>query len=67
MDVNDIVRIKVEQAAAAIAAARRRREELGAARQHGIARRHAARLRNLADRQADDQTPKTNDPEAQAS
>lgn len=65
MDVNDLIQIRIEEAARKIAAARRRRAELDAARQAGLARRHAARLRHQAEH--DTQTPMTMPTEDQAS
>lgn len=48
MNVDDIVRIKIEEAARKIAAARRQRETRQEARRRGLAQRHAQKLRNLA-------------------
>lgn len=56
MNVDDIVAEKIEAARIRIAAAKRRRTELTAARQRGLAARHAAKLRNLAAR-VSDETP----------
>lgn len=47
MNVDDIVAAKVEAARARIEVAKRRRTALAAARQRGLAHRHAAKLRNL--------------------
>ncbi|WP_269857956.1 hypothetical protein [Streptomyces sp. RPT161] len=63
-NVNDIVRIKIEEARRKVEAARKRRTELDAARQAGLARRHAAKLRHQAET---DQTAMTNTSEGQAS
>jgi hypothetical protein len=49
MNVNDVVQIRIAEAARRIEAARKRRAELDAARQAGLRQRHAAKLRNLAD------------------
>ncbi|WP_406507644.1 hypothetical protein [Streptomyces sp. NBC_00212] len=48
MNVDDIVAAKVEAALARIEATKRRRAALAAARQRGLAHRHAAKLRHLA-------------------
>jgi hypothetical protein len=53
MDVNDIVAAKVEAARLRAEAAKRRRAALAAARQRGLALRHAAKLRNLSVRATD--------------
>lgn len=53
MNVNDIVAVKVEAARARIQATKRRRAALNAARQRGLAHRHAAKLRNLSIRTTD--------------
>lgn len=50
MNVDDIVRIRIAEAAQKIAAARKRREQQQAARDHGLAQRHAQKLRHLAAR-----------------
>ena len=50
MNVDDIVAAKVEAARRRIEAAKRRRTALAAARQRGLAVRHAAKLRNLRSR-----------------
>ncbi|MEV5940301.1 hypothetical protein [Streptomyces sp. NPDC051994] len=55
MNVDDIVAAKVEAARARIEATKRRRAALAAARQRGLAHRHAAKLRNLRGR--DDNAP----------
>lgn len=47
MNVNDVVAAKVEAARLRIEATKRRRAALAAARQRGLAHRHAAKLRNL--------------------
>ena len=46
MNVNDIVAAKIEAARLRAEAAKRRRAALAAARQRGLAARHAQRLRN---------------------
>ncbi|MCQ4043854.1 hypothetical protein ACFOSC_26605 [Streptantibioticus rubrisoli] len=66
-NVDDIVRIRIEEARRKVEAARKRRAELGAARQAGLARRHAAKLHRQAEQQADEQGVMTNGEEAQAS
>lgn len=53
MNVNDLVQIRIAEAARRIAAARKRRAELDAARQRGLAQRHAAKLRAQAARRPD--------------
>jgi hypothetical protein len=50
VNVNDLVRIRIEDAARKVEAARRRRAELDAARKRGLAQRHAAKLRAQAAR-----------------
>ncbi|MEU9065477.1 hypothetical protein AB0D60_01085 [Streptomyces sp. NPDC048306] len=50
MNVDDIVAEKIAAARARIEATKRRRAALQAARQRGLAHRHAARLRNQANR-----------------
>ncbi len=57
MNVNDLVQIRIAEAARRIEAARRRRAELEAARQRGLAQRHAAKLRAQADRRPGVATP----------
>ncbi|MFI1678808.1 hypothetical protein [Streptomyces sp. NPDC020607] len=47
MNVDDIVAEKIATARARIEATKRRRAALAAARQRGLAHRHAAKLRNL--------------------
>jgi uncharacterized protein YqfA (UPF0365 family) len=48
VNVDDIVAEKIAAARARIEATKRRRAALNAARQRGLAHRHAARLRNQA-------------------
>ncbi|MER6147985.1 hypothetical protein [Streptomyces hirsutus] len=48
MNVDDIVAEKIAAAAARAEVAKRRRAALNAARQRGLAQRHAAKLRNQA-------------------
>lgn len=48
MNVDDVVAEKIAAARARIEAAKRRRAALAAARQRGLAHRHAQRLRNQA-------------------
>jgi hypothetical protein len=55
-DVNDIVAAKVEAARARAEANKRRRAALAAARQRGLALRHAAKLRNQASARTTDGT-----------
>ncbi|MGX1512208.1 hypothetical protein [Streptomyces collinus] len=50
MNVDDIVAEKIAAARARIEATKRRRAALQAARQRGLAHRHAAKLRNQANR-----------------
>lgn len=47
MNVNDLVQERIDAARRKIAADKKRREELAEARKHGLARRHAQKLRNL--------------------
>ncbi|QUI36291.1 hypothetical protein H9W91_17540 [Streptomyces alfalfae] len=47
MNVDDVVAEKIAAARARIEATKRRRAALAAARQRGLALRHAAKLRNL--------------------
>jgi hypothetical protein len=49
VDVNDVVRERIEQARRKAEAEKQRRAELAAARRKGLAYRHAQKLRNLAD------------------
>ncbi|MFE5139271.1 hypothetical protein ACFRDV_16610 [Streptomyces fagopyri] len=49
MNVDDVVRERIEQARRKAEEEKRRRAELAAARRRGLAFRHAARLRNLAE------------------
>ncbi|WP_322984636.1 hypothetical protein [Streptomyces sp. S584] len=56
MNVDDVVQERIAAARARIQAAKRRREELSAARRRGLAARHAAKLRHLAQRQDDEET-----------
>ncbi|MET9506892.1 hypothetical protein ABZX62_00140 [Streptomyces flavidovirens] len=60
MNVDDVVAEKIAAARARIEAAKRRRAALAAARQRGLALRHAAKLRNLSVRTTDG-TPVTTD------
>lgn len=55
MNVDDVIRIKIQEAARKVEAARQRRADMQAARQRGLAYRHAAKLRHQArtDGQAD--------------
>ena len=48
MNVDDIVAAKIAAARARAENAKRRRAALAAARQRGLAQRHAAKLRHLA-------------------
>lgn len=48
MNINDVVAEKIAAARARAEAAKRRRAALNAARQHGLAARHAQRLARLA-------------------
>jgi hypothetical protein len=49
VDVNDVVRERIEAARRKAEAEKQRRAELAAARKRGLAYRHAQRLRNLAE------------------
>lgn len=53
MNVDDVVAAKIAAARARIEATKRRRAALNAARQRGLAHRHAAKLRNLSARTTD--------------
>lgn len=48
VNVDDVVRIKIEEAARKVEAACKRRDAQRAARERGLAKRHAQKLRNLA-------------------
>lgn len=58
-NVDDLVRIRIEEAARKIAAAKARREDLQEARRHGIAARHRLKLARLQQQatQPDDGPP----------
>ncbi|GAA2972259.1 hypothetical protein [Streptomyces enissocaesilis] len=60
MNVDDVVAERIAAARARIEAAKRRRTALAAARQRGLALRHAAKLRNLSVGRSDG-TPVTTD------
>lgn len=49
MNVDDVVRERIEQARIRAEREKRRRAELAKARAAGLARRHAAKLRRLAE------------------
>ncbi|MGP4008175.1 hypothetical protein [Streptomyces sp. 4N124] len=49
MNVDDVIRERIEAARRKAENDKRRREELAAARTKGLARRHAAKLRRLAE------------------
>lgn len=51
MNVDDLVAARIEAARLKIQNDKRRRAELAEARKHGIAQRHAQKLRNLRDRE----------------
>lgn len=56
--VEQAVQARIAAARVRVAAAKQRRDDLAAARRRGLAHRHAAKLRNLAEaeqRQADEQ------------
>jgi hypothetical protein len=53
VNVDDVVAAKIAAARARIEATKRRRAALAAARQRGLAHRHAAKLRNLSVRTTD--------------
>lgn len=48
VNIEDLIRERIEQARRKDEAAKKRREELAAARAKGVARRHAQKLRRLA-------------------
>jgi regulator of protease activity HflC (stomatin/prohibitin superfamily) len=48
VNVDDVIRERIEQARIKAEREKRRRAELAEARRHGLAARHAAKLRNLA-------------------
>lgn len=50
MNIDDVIAEKIRAAAWKAAQEKKRREELAAARAKGLARRHAAKLRALAER-----------------
>lgn len=53
MNVDDVVAERIAAARLRIEAAKKRRAALAAARQRGLAHRHAAKLRNLSARTTD--------------
>ena len=53
MNVDDVVRERIERARLKAEAEKQRRAELAAARRRGLAARHAAKLRALAERGLD--------------
>jgi hypothetical protein len=57
MNVDDVIRERIEQARLKAEREKRRRAELAAARQKGLAFRHAQRLRNLAGSVFDNASP----------
>lgn len=54
MNVDDLIQERIAAARARIEANKRRRASLAAARNRGLALRHAAKLRNLSARTTDD-------------
>lgn len=65
MNVDDIVRIKIEDARRKVEAARRRRAAMDAARSKGLAQRHAAKLRTQAARRPEPEPPGVATPETE--
>lgn len=63
MDVNDVVRIRIEEAARRIELAKKRRAAMEAARSKGLAQRHAAKLRAQAARRPEPPGVATPEPE----
>lgn len=59
MNVDDVVRERIEAARRRAAAEKQRRADLQAARQHGLPKRHAQKLRNLAAREPEAREPQT--------
>ncbi|KUN03952.1 hypothetical protein AQI95_21165 [Streptomyces yokosukanensis] len=57
MNVDDVIRERIEQARIKAEREKRRREELAEARRIGVARRHAAKLRRLAEAAFDNTVP----------
>jgi uncharacterized protein YqfA (UPF0365 family) len=62
MNVDDVVAEKIAAARARIEANKRRRAALAAARQRGLAARHAQKLRNLSIRETDGTASPTDGP-----
>ncbi|MEU5195231.1 hypothetical protein AB0G86_14415 [Streptomyces scabiei] len=56
MNVEDVIRERIEQARIKAEREKRRRAELAEARRAGLARRHAAKLRHLAEAAFDNTT-----------
>ncbi|MFF4823131.1 hypothetical protein ACFY20_08850 [Streptomyces sp. NPDC001312] len=57
MNVEDVIRARIEAARQKAEREKRQREELAAARTAGLAHRHAQRLRNQASRRPTEETP----------
>lgn len=62
MNVDDIVQQRIAAARIRIQAAKSQREDFAAARKRGLARRHAQKLRNLADADRRAQQRTTDEP-----
>lgn len=65
MNVEDVIRVRIAEAARKVKAARQQRTAFNAARQVGLAHRHAQKLRNLArtDLPAEGQLPEVASPQ----
>lgn len=63
MNVNDVVRIRIAEAARRIELAKKRRAAMEAARAKGLAQRHAAKLRAQAARRPEPEPPGVATPE----
>lgn len=57
MNVDDVIAERIEQARIKAEREKRRRAELAAARRRGLAHRHAAKLRHLAEAAFDNTSP----------
>lgn len=62
--VEQAVQQRIAQARIKVQAARRRRDDLAAARKRGLAHRHAAKLRHLADAEQQQDGGQDDGPEA---
>lgn len=63
MNVEDVIRVRIADAARKVEAARRQRADMRTARERGLAQRHAAKLRHLAAVDAAQQIVLTGSPE----